>query len=302
MKRRLVKQGAATLMISLPSKWIQANNLGKGDEVNLEEKNNVLTLSSSLKENKEIVINITKENSHDLKNILTHLYRKGYQKIILQGEFKHLTKEIRNITNNLLLGFEITEHNTKELVLENISEPVEQKYEILQKKIINTLKETNLIILENIAKNNLSNLSEIEELRNNNDKYILFCRRILIQGKTGRNQITNWEFLTFLTHIQHTYYYLYEYLTKNKVNTKRLIPLLNELNNYLLLLEDSFIKKDLTSIHKINKLKHKFQFGECIVSLESSKGSDAVAFSYIRELFRLIQISTSPLILEILNQ
>ena len=302
MKRRLVKQGAATLMISLPSKWIQANNLGKGDEVNLEEKNNVLTLSSSLKENKEIVINITKENSHDLKNILTHLYRKGYQKIILQSEFKPLTKEIRNITNNLLLGFEITEHNTKELVLENISEPVEQKYEILQKKIINTLKETNLIILENIAKNNLSNLSEIEELRNNNDKYILFCRRILIQGKTGRNQITNWEFLTFLTHIQHTYYYLYEYLTKNKVNTKRLIPLLNELNNYLLLLEDSFIKKDLTSIHKINKLKHKFQFGECIVSLESSKGSDAVAFSYIRELFRLIQISTSPLILEILNQ
>ena len=75
-----------------------------------------------------------------------------------------------------------------------------------------------MILLENITKNNLSNLSEIEELRNNNDKYILFCRRILIQGKTGRNQITNWEFLTFLTHIQHTYYYLYEYLTKKDFN------------------------------------------------------------------------------------
>ena len=33
MKRKLVKQGAGTMMISLPTKWIKENNLDKGDEV-----------------------------------------------------------------------------------------------------------------------------------------------------------------------------------------------------------------------------------------------------------------------------
>ena len=40
MKRKLVKQGPATLMVSLPVKWLQSQNLNKGDEVDIEVKDN----------------------------------------------------------------------------------------------------------------------------------------------------------------------------------------------------------------------------------------------------------------------
>jgi phosphate uptake regulator len=303
MKRRLVKQGAATLMISLPSKWIQANHLGKCDEIDLIEKNNLLEISTSTKENKEITLTINKENSHDIKNLLTHIYRKGYNKIILKGDFKPLIWKIRSITNNLLLGFEITEHSLKELVLENISEPTEQKYEILQKKLFQTINETHSITLQSAEKNDFDAFQEIEDLRRNNDRFILFCRRILMKGLTGKNIPTQWELLTFLTHIQHSYYYLYHYLSKNKIlSSKKLYSSLKELTNYLELFEKAYSEKKLENIHQINKLKEKYPLGECLKAIEKSHGHEAVALSYIREIFRLIQIGTSPLIIEILDQ
>jgi phosphate uptake regulator len=301
MKRRLVKQGTATLMISLPSKWIQANNLGKGDEIDIDEKNNTLFLSTSSKVNKEIVIKITNNNRKDLKNILTHAYRKGFNKILLQGSFQDSIREIRSIVNNLLMGFEITEHDKSQLILENISEPTEQKYDILIKKLFHIVKETQEIILADSKSNKFNNFQEIEDLKKQHDRFILFCRRVLIKGNTGKALITQWEFLTFLMHIEHNYFYLYKYLSSNKISSKRLFSLILELNNYFELYEDAYLNKNIESIHKINLLKEKFQFGDCIKLLEQTKGSETVALSYIREIFRLIQIGTSPLLIESLD-
>ena len=36
MKRKVVKQGKSTLMISLPSKWVKDNNINRGDEIDLQ--------------------------------------------------------------------------------------------------------------------------------------------------------------------------------------------------------------------------------------------------------------------------
>ena len=53
MKRKLVKQGAATMMISLPSKWIKENSLEKGSEVELEEEGSSVMISVDKKEKKK---------------------------------------------------------------------------------------------------------------------------------------------------------------------------------------------------------------------------------------------------------
>ena len=46
MRRKLVKQGNATLMISLPSKWAKENKLDKGDEIILNEYGRDLIVST----------------------------------------------------------------------------------------------------------------------------------------------------------------------------------------------------------------------------------------------------------------
>jgi len=131
----------------------------------------------------------------------------------------------------------------------------------------------------------------------------LFCRKIITEGKINQDPILEWEFLTFLTHIQHTYYYLGKYLLENKLTKDtKLINLLKESQDYFSLLEKSYLKKDLNFIHQINKKKTKYQFGKCLELIEKSKTKQAVVASYIRELFRLIQIGSSPILTEILNK
>jgi phosphate uptake regulator len=302
MKRKLVKQGVATMMISLPSKWIKANSLNKGDEIDIEEKGKSLIIEPEKRksEKKEILIKIGEENKQDIKTILTHAYRKGFDKITLEDINPGLLKEIR-IASNSLLGFELTEKDSKKCVVENISEPLEQKYEIILKKIFLIIKETQEITSNDFEKEKF-NLNEIEETKNQQDRFILFCRRLLIKQPSD-SALLEWELLTFLMHIQHTYYYLYKYVSENKIKIdKEMIRLLNQLKEYFSLFENSYYNKNISTIHKINNLKKDYHFGKCIELIEKSKAKEAVVYSYIRELFRLIQIGTSPILGMILEE
>jgi phosphate uptake regulator len=122
MRRKLVKQGAATLMISLPSKWIQANKLDKGDEVELEETESSLLIKKV--NNKETIqtlnLEIIESNKQDIKVLLTHAYRRGFDKIILTGQACSLINQISDICSKVLLGFEIVERTKEKIVIENI--------------------------------------------------------------------------------------------------------------------------------------------------------------------------------------
>jgi len=299
MKRKLVKQGATTMMISLPSKWIKANGLGKGDEIDIEEKQNNLLISTKegLKQKKEITININNENKQDLTNILTHAYRKGFNKIIIENIDSSLLKEIRNSVR-LLLGFELIEKQGKKCIIENISEPLEQKYEIMLKKVFMMIKETQDII-EQDFKDKFQNIQEIQEIKEQEDKFILFCRRLLVKEKSEK--ILDWELLTFLMHIEHTYFYLYKFASENKIKPeKNIIELLEKLKEYFNLFENAYYNNNIESIHKINNLKTKYQFKECLETIKKSK--NPVLASYIRELFRLMQIGTSPILGKILEK
>ena len=46
MKRRIVKQGAATMTISLPAPWIKKFGLKEGDELNIEEKGKLIEITT----------------------------------------------------------------------------------------------------------------------------------------------------------------------------------------------------------------------------------------------------------------
>jgi phosphate uptake regulator len=304
MKRKLVKQGAATMMISLPSKWIKANKLEKGDEINLEEKDNGLLINTEKisKEKREIKINLTEENKKNIKNILSHVYGRGFDKIILEGKHKDCLKEIKSTVSDLLLGFEVTEIVNNKMTIENISEPTGQKYDIMLKKTFQIIEETQDLVINDFEANNFPNFEDMKDLRRQTDRFILFCRRLLSKEDTGKEALTQWELLTFLMHIQHRYEFLYRYATENKIaRNKEIINLLIESKEYFKYFKDAYYNKDINLIHKINDLREKYYFGKCMRLLEKSKGKESVIFSYIREIFRIIQIGTSPILSDVLE-
>ena len=234
--------------------------------------------------------------------MLTHAYRKGFDVIEIKGIDKEGLSELRQLIEKTMLGFEIVKSFKNEAVMENISEPHHQKFETIMSKIFDNIKETFEIIVDEAKNNKFANFQEIESIKNQQDRFILFCRRIISRQKIESAE-TNWELLTFLTHIQHSIYYLYEYLNKNKIKiSKETKEKLNQLNDYFNLYYKAYSEKNLQYINTINNQKNKYQFGECLKLIEKSKGKETVVASYIREIFRLIQIGTSPILTEILEK
>src|SRR4030042_5386016 len=227
MNRKLIRQGGGGFTVYLPKKWADKKGLKPGDQVSIKETGTALTIDSPSKEKKEIAIEITEENRKDLNNIITHLYRRGFDSIIMKNIDENLLDKAKEITTHLLLGFEVTETSKSICKIENISEPTGEKYEVLIRRIFLIIKETQRIISADFKNNKFSSLKEIEELRSQQDKFILFCRRILTKEKfETENPMLNWELLTFLMKIEHAYYYLYLYASKNKLTRdKKIIEL-----------------------------------------------------------------------------
>lgn len=303
MKRKLVKQGASTMMISLPTKWIKENKLDKGDEIDLEERNNNLIIGTSMKEKKEIIIEINEENKKDIENLLTHIYRRGFDKIIFNGSYKDSLKNIRSVVSDLLLGFEITQSSQNSITIENLSEPTGQKFDLMLKKSFQIVEETQNIVNNDFEQNKLINLEEIIDLKKQHDRFLLFCRRLLSREKNDKSLLSSWEILNFLMHIEHRYYYLYKYASEGKLEkSKNILELLNGLKEYFKLYSSAYFDSNANAIHKINNMKKEYYFGKCIEYLEKSKGRQSVLLSYIRELYRIIQLGTSPILNEILEK
>ena len=79
-----------------------------------------------------------------------YVFRRGFDKIILKGKTSEITKEIRNITKDLLLGFEVTERDNEKCVVEEVSEPEEGKYNLILGKVFMIIKDMNELILRDL--------------------------------------------------------------------------------------------------------------------------------------------------------
>jgi len=291
------------MMISLPSKWIKANKLDKGSEISLEEQNGKLVIGAEIREKKEISIKLDGDKKKELRNILTHAYRKGFDKITILGNANDCLKQIKSVINDMLLGFEITDISKDKVIIENISEPSSQKYDVMLKKCFQVIEETQDLVIADFEANKFSNLEDIADLRKQHDRFGLFCRRLLVRGETSRNPITQWELHTFLTHIEHRYQYLYEYAAKNKIEkNKEILSLLRDSKEYFKLFKEASDNLDISIVNKINLLRSEYYFGRCLKALEKAKGRDCVLLSYIREIFRIMQIATSPILAELLEK
>jgi len=301
MQRKLIKQGLGGYTVYLPKKWLDRKGLKQGDHVDIVETDSALIIGSPVKGKKEISVQITDENKKDILNILTHLYRRGFDAIVLKGTDKQIANEAKTVTNELLLGFELTERKENECRIENVSEPAEQKYDVLLRRVFLLIKETQNAILNDFEENKFESSAEISEFRKQQDKYILFCRRALAKEKYQKEPELEWEVLTFLMHIEHAYFYLHKYASANKPEKdKNVIEMLKHLQDYFELFYNAYFSKDIKYIHKINNLKKEYQFGKCIDLIE--KGKNPVVFSYIREIFRLIQIGSSPILAKLFEE
>jgi phosphate uptake regulator len=291
MRRKLVKQGAATMMISLPSKWIKENKLDKGDEVDLIEKNNNIIIGAALQEKIkkiELTVNFTTESV--IRTVITNAYRVGFDSIKLNFNNEKTFAIIQEVVSKNLLGFEVIKKEDNFCIIENITEPAIDQFDNIFNKIMLNIEEL-ISILENFD----SNPKEFADDERQIQKFDNFCRRVISKKDFSYKSILNWTFHAHLIHGQREVYWLLRYLKLNKKKLdKNSFDLINELKITFAEIKKAYFKKDLSCLDKIQRDSQEIFYNKGYKYLNTSK--DAIPINHLISAIRNFYLATGPLI------
>jgi len=298
MKRKLVKQGAATLMVSLPSKWIKENKLEKGSEINLEEVENGLMIMPEVSEKKsEVTIALSNSAESTINSLIDTSYRLGYDRINVSFTTENQFKTVNKIIKDRLIGMEITKKDKNSCIIENVTEPSLDQYDNILRKMfldIDALFEITKAKLENSQNQEIENFEEIEDRIN---KYNSFCRRVITKSTLSKKKFgLTWTILVLIHHAQRDIYNIhkYKYLEskiKGSEKTLNLLKMTREMNK---LVQKAIYEKNISLVEEIHKLgKEIYKEGSGL--LEKSKGKEIMIILHLISASRQFYFTNAPL-------
>jgi len=113
--RRLQKIGSS-ILVSLPKEWVEANNLEKSDEVEIETTDNSIsiTVNKSERPSKEVVISYPLTQDENIVANIIGAYLLGYDVIRIKGKTTIPAEDREKIRNSMrrLVGMEIIEEDS----------------------------------------------------------------------------------------------------------------------------------------------------------------------------------------------
>lgn len=292
MKRKIVKQGAATLMVSLPSKWARQYDVKKGDSLDIEEKQNTLIVSvEATKHKNHIEINVSSLTESSIRTILANVYRLGYDTVKVNYKDSKAFEIIQEVVHNNLLGFEIIRKKDNSCDIENITEPSQEQFDNIFNKIMLNIEELfNLVKLE--FNGEKSNYYDVEQKIQQFDN---FCKRVITKYSLFDNYQLRWSFHVELIHAQRELYHMLKYLDKNKVKIDpSILNLLEECRKLFEDLRKAYSEKNIVLLEKIHEAEKKLVYKEGYVLLNKTK--NPVVAHHILSAIRNFYLASSPLI------
>lgn len=193
MRRKLVKQGPQSLVVTLPTRWITENNLRKGREVIITESENKLIIAATEEQKLRppYVLNITDCAHYYIIRTITMAYRLGYDEMQIHNEKRvvtHLRKNkpvptkkfMRELTRRFI-GMEIVSENEEKVIIKCFTAVTPEEAKNVQRRIFLLLKE----FMEKISS---QKKYDPEEEHDRVAKFINYYFRILHTTTTMSNQ------------------------------------------------------------------------------------------------------------------
>lgn len=300
MKRKLIKQGGAGFTIYVPKKWIDSHGLRPGDEVDVEEAEDSLLISAqSISKRKEVCFKLTDHTRIHLSMILNNIYRMGADLIKIEYQTEAQAKTIRNLVDDLLLGFEVTEAKNNRMTIESVAEPSGEKQEILLRRIFLLLKESFEILSQDMATGKLCNLEKIKTMIHKIAQYDNSCRRNITKKRFTEDKINlHWGIYNYLMVASRAILHVYEYLSENQPKriSAEVLEAFESIRDSYGSLYEAFFKKDLVAVGVINQKLRRMNLEHIPELISSSKGSDSVILYFLGELSRGVYLTTSPML------
>lgn len=285
MKRKIIKQSGQAYTITLPVKWIRANDLEEGGEVDVTEIKKKLIVSGKgdEKETRYINLEIPKEDQNYAKKLIVNSYRAGADKINVY--FRGKEEILSDIVNRFLIGFELFEKENNKYLIESISEPGYENFETLVTRLFYTLED---IIEEFHMNKNLER--DIYRIQ----RYDNFLRRSLVKEVYSiEGETFLWELLNHMNEATKNLHIANKLAIKENNQDEKITEVTESLKSMLDILKKSYLKKD---INVLQELYHHYKNvnKECETLMPTYK--NPMILHHMLSVSRLFYLTANPII------
>lgn len=231
MKRKIVKQGAATLTLSLPAKWCKNFKLKGGDEIDVDEQDNNLILSTTgIKGQTKCRIN-SSSFGRIVRRIITQLYQSGFDEIEISFDNPNELNNIQEIKNKYMIGFEIVSQRKNGCTLKDIVGLEESEFENIFRRIFLLIKGIGEDGYESLKSNDKKALENLIVRDNEINKFTNYCIRYINKKGYSKNN-THLIICNQLEKIGDEYAWTFKTILENNIKLdKILLDLFNKINN-----------------------------------------------------------------------
>lgn len=264
MRRKVIQLGANSLLVSLPSSWVKVHGISKGDEVEVNEAQSSITITSAktAKKNRTLALSDNPELAARQINIA---YKRGIDELEVQYEnpkaYSAALEEMKN-----LIGFEVVESGKRRAVIKNIATGDAGDFSTVLRRTFLTLLEMAETAEECASKSSKDSVGHLKVAEHNIDRLTDFCKRLLNkQGMDDTSAVTmNYGLLKDIERIADNY----SELAQAKI-TKDTAAMLGEIRIQLRALYELYYSFDQAKAAKL--IEKSRQLEESAKSLLKSK-------------------------------
>lgn len=234
MKRKVIKLGNNSLLVSLPSAWAKKHGISKGDEVTVDEKEGQLILSTThAQTGKTTSIDITNLTPL-VKRSLAALYKKGYDEFTVHFADHEELELAYEVIREELSGFEVIQHGKNHLVAREISQPHADQFDTILRRQFLVIKDYAAETMRALASKDHDWLKRLVLRDKDVNKLADFCRRLINKHQTAETATVLYLIVEQLEKISDRYKDISAYAAEKRVTPgKQSLKLYEEVAGYL---------------------------------------------------------------------
>ncbi len=187
--RRLQRIGKS-ILVTLPKDWVDANNLKKSNEVELEtnQYSILITINNQTKVPKDVIINYPLPQEENIVADIIGAYLLGYDLIKIKGRIIIPAGDREKIRNSMrrLVGMEIVEEDSSNIDLQFILDGTTLNPEKILKRISSIQLGMFNTVLLSFFSNDRTNLLELSKRDDEVDRHYFLLVRLIRSIMTDR--------------------------------------------------------------------------------------------------------------------
>jgi phosphate uptake regulator len=299
MRRKLVKQGASALTVTLPYRWVRQRNLAPGEDVILEERGAELVIRGHGEpEPRRVSVDVSALNERTVRWLLSGLHKGGYDEIEVLHASKATLALIQELVKDLLLGFAIMEQTDRRCVLRMLAKDSSEEFEATLRRAFFVTVSMAESLLDILRQRKHAELKDLAVLERTNNQLTNFCERILNKNLYEGNKGTHFLYVVAwnLEKIADDYRRICERLSSLKAVDEETVAMVAETNAQFKAYHELFYSFDANALAELSARRDSL-LRRIWQDLEAGKG-DPVALSCLAAIvLRCEDFSTSTFML-----